>query len=124
MKKLEWDGTVDEVAVYGTALSQDAIQTHYSKFFYGTNTAAPSIVSQPSSKTLLAGGTPVLIVQASGTLPLTYTWSTNGVPVPGGTSATLSLPPSAAGSSLTCTLLIHNPYGDTNHSGAFLVATR
>jgi hypothetical protein len=109
-----WDGTIDELAVYGSALAENSVQVHFSKFFYGTNTVGPSVVSQPSSKTLLAGGTPVLTVQASGTLPLSYVWTTNSVAVPGGTTATLSLLPQPAGSTLSCSLAIHNPYGDTN----------
>jgi hypothetical protein len=109
-----WDGTIDEVAVYGSALSQNSIQVHYSKFFYGTNTAAASIVSQPTSKTLLAGGTPSLIVQATGTLPLSYVWRTNGVQVAGATTSTLTLPPLPASSSVSCVLSVSNVYGGTN----------
>ena len=87
-----WIGTIDELAVYSTALPPNTVQTHYSKYFYGTNTAAPSIVSQPSSKTMLAGGSPLLVVKAAGTLPLSYQWSSNGVAIAGATTAELSLP--------------------------------
>ena len=36
-----WAGTIDELAIYGSALSQDTIQRHYSTFVYGTNTSLP-----------------------------------------------------------------------------------
>ena len=107
-----WAGNVDELAVYSSALSQNDIQIHYSKFFYGTNTAAPSVVSQPSSRTILSGASPVMAVQTAGTLPLTYQWNSNGVPVAGATSA--SLPLSNVTASATYILWITNAYGFTN----------
>lgn len=107
-----WAGTIDELAIYGSALSQNLIQQHYSKFFYGTNTAAPSLLSQPTSKTILAGSSPVLVTKATGTLPLTYQWTANNVPIPGGTSANLSL--SNITSTATYQLSVQNAYGSTN----------
>ena len=107
-----WIGTIDELAVYTSALSQNTIQQHYSALVYGTNTAPPSIVSQPSSKTLLAGGCPVLVAKASGTLPLLYQWSSNGVPISGAVTATLSL--SNVTTSATYSLNVENAYGNTN----------
>ena len=104
-------GNVDELAIYSTALSQSDIQVHYSKFLYGTNTSAPSIVSQPASKTLLAGASPVLSVSAQGTLPLTYQWTSNNVVIPGATSQTLALVNVSA--TATYALSIQNPYGTT-----------
>jgi hypothetical protein len=111
-------GTVDELAVYSSALSQNAIQIHYSKFVYGTNTAPPSIVSQPASKTILAGASPVLVVQAGGTLPLSYQWSSNGVPIAGATSASLSL--ANVMTTATYSLNVQNAYGTNNTSPIIL----
>ena len=107
-----WAGTVDELAVYGNALSQNTIQQHYSAFVYGTNTARPSIVSQPASKTLYAGGCPTLVVNAAGTLPLIYQWSADGQPIASGTSSALSL--SNVTTTATYTLSVQNAYGTTN----------
>ncbi len=109
-----WVGTIDELAVYSAALPQATVQTHYSKYFYGTNTAPPSIVSQSSSKTLLAGGSPLLTVNASGTLPLSYQWSSNGVAIAGATTAELSLPNSTVAYSATYSLAVANAFGATN----------
>jgi hypothetical protein len=109
-----WVGNLDELAIYGTALSANTVQTHFSKYFFGTNTAPPSITSQPQSKTLLAGGSPVLRVRAAGTLPLTYQWTSNGVPIAGATTESLTLANTTTGSSATYSLNITNAFGWTN----------
>lgn len=106
-----WNGTIDEVALYGTALSQAAIQTHYASLIYGTNTAAPSVVSLPPSKTLLAGGSPVLKVVAAGTPPFTYQWTSNGVPIPGANSASLTLAKTTPEFSADYGVTIANAFG-------------
>jgi hypothetical protein len=66
---------------------------------YGGNTCtAPSITTQPQSRTIQSGDTTLLSVSASGTSPLSYQWYTGarGVttnPVPGGTSSTINVSP-------------------------------
>jgi len=52
-----WHGTIDELAVYSSALAGTNIAIHNSKFLFGTNTSPPSIVSQttgPRTCTLAA----------------------------------------------------------------------
>ena len=107
-------GAVDELAIYGAALSQNTIQIHYSSYFYGTHTAAPNIVSQPGSKTLLAGSSPVLRAKAAGTLPLTYQWTSNGIAIPGATSLSVQLTQTTTNSSGLYSLYVTNAYGWTN----------
>jgi hypothetical protein len=51
----------------------------------------PAITVQPVSHTNSAGGTVTFIVGATGTPPLIYAWSFNGVPIAGATQATLTL---------------------------------
>ena len=53
--------------------------------------AAPSIVSQPQAVTVTEGQMAVFYVTATGTEPLIYQWQHNGVTVPGGTTATLTI---------------------------------
>ena len=107
-----WAGTVDELAIYTNALSQNIIQQHYSKYFYGTNTAPPSLVSAPASRTILAGASPVLVTKFNGTLPLSYQWTANGTTIPGATGANLAL------SNVTVTtsyqLTVQNAYGSAS----------
>jgi hypothetical protein len=109
-----WGGTVDELAIYGTALSAADVQSHYTKFYYGTNSAPPVISSQPASKSLLAGGSPSLVVTVSGALPFTFQWTSNGVPIAGATSATLTLAQTTTNSSASYSLNVTNVFGRTN----------
>ncbi len=52
---------------------------------------APTIVVSPESQTLVAGSTVTLSVRATGTGPLTYQWSKNGVPISGARGTTFTL---------------------------------
>ncbi|MCX6922311.1 MAG: hypothetical protein NT154_03715, partial [Verrucomicrobia bacterium] len=82
-------GNIDEVVVYGSALSLNTIQVHYSRFLYGTNVSGPSIVSLPGPRTVLACTAPLLKVEVAGTLPISYQWTSNGIAIPGANSSTL-----------------------------------
>jgi len=120
-----WCGSIDELAVYTSALPANTIAIHNSKFLYGTNTAPPTITALPATgtKTLLAGGMASFTVGAAGTAPLAYQWTTNGVPIVGATSSTLILSPSSVGQSATYGVTISNPYGSTNSPTFNLVFT-
>ncbi|MBI4326908.1 MAG: immunoglobulin domain-containing protein, partial [Chloroflexi bacterium] len=83
-------GDVDEVAVYGTALSPDRVLAHYGAGL--GSTTPPTISVQPASRAVLPGTDVAFSVQASGSLPLSYQWYHNGALLPGETSATLALP--------------------------------
>lgn len=77
----------------------NTIQVHYSRFLYGTNVSAPSIVSQPGARTVLAGTAPLLNVQLAGTLPMSFQWTSNDVAIAGANASTfkaVSGPGSAA----------------------------
>ena len=52
-----------------------------------TTVAAPTISSQPSSKTMTAGQTATFSVTASGTSPLSYQWQRGGAAISGATSS-------------------------------------
>ena len=52
---------------------------------------APTITTQPTSRTVTAGATVSFSVVATGTAPLSYQWLKNGVNLTGATSATLTL---------------------------------
>jgi hypothetical protein len=110
-----WAGAIDELSIYGTALSESTVQTHYSRYVYGTNVAAPSIVSQPGSKTLSAGAAPILSVKAAGTLPLSYLWKSNNVAIPGATSPLWTVVSTAGvASTATYTLSVVNSFGSVD----------
>jgi hypothetical protein len=116
-------GTIDELAVYNTALSSATIQLHYTKLVFGTNLVPPVIVSQPSSKSLLAGGSPSLSVSATGGLPFAYQWTSNGTAISGATSSTLVLSHTTTNSSGTYTLTITNVFGAATSQPVVLTFT-
>ena len=53
--------------------------------------AAPVITTQPASQVVSEGSSVTLTVVATGTAPLNYQWSKNGIDIAGKTSSTLSL---------------------------------
>src|SRR5206468_241887 len=61
-----------------------------------SNCIPPAVVSSPEDATICAGGTATFSVLANGSVPLTYQWRKNTVPIGGATSATLTA--STAGS--------------------------
>jgi hypothetical protein len=84
----QFDGSLDDVAVYNYALSSTQVVAHYT-----SAGVPPVIVQQPSAVTTNEGATAVMTVVATGTTPLSYQWYDNtGSPIPTGTSATLVLP--------------------------------
>jgi VCBS repeat-containing protein len=53
---------------------------------------APSITTQPASRTVAAGQTASFTVAATGTSPISYQWRKNGVNIPGATAASYTAP--------------------------------
>jgi hypothetical protein len=107
-----WYGTIDELAIYTNAVAQTNIEIHNAVFEFGTNTSAPSIVSQTTGpKTLYSGGSPVLMVFAAGTPPLSYQWYSNGVAIAGATFPTLTLTNATGASSASYSNNVVNVYG-------------
>ncbi|OQC62737.1 MAG: Immunoglobulin I-set domain protein [Verrucomicrobia bacterium ADurb.Bin006] len=105
-------GTIGDLAVYSSALSADAIQSHYTKLVYGTTVAPPVFDSQTlGPRTLMAGSAPVLNAVVSGALPFTYQWKLDGVAIPGANSASYVVTGGAAGTSATYTLSVENVFG-------------
>ncbi|HEY1048451.1 MAG TPA: LamG-like jellyroll fold domain-containing protein, partial [Prosthecobacter sp.] len=119
-----WQGTIDELAVYSTALPASTIAVHNSRFIFGTAVAAPEITSQPTgTKNLLAGGAPTFRVVSSGTAPLSYQWKFNGADITGNataTTSTLVLSPSTVAMSGSYSVTVTNPQG-SDTSDAFTV---
>ncbi len=87
-------------------------------------TAAPVVTSAPApTLNLFAGASPVLLVTATGSGNLTYTWKRNGDPIPGNATAgtaALSLPNASANASGSYQVNITDSTGTTT-AGPFLL---
>ena len=82
-----WRGSIDEVAIYGAALSANTISSHYYRLQNGTANNPASVAQISPSKSLYAGfQVQNLSVTAGGLAPFTYQWYSNNVILPGATS--------------------------------------
>jgi len=110
-----FSGILDEVRMYGSALSQAQIQA------LQNGSIPPSITTQPASQTVIAGQPATFSVVASGTAPLAYQWQENGVSIAGATSSsytTLATTSTDNGSLFTVT--VSNSAGSATSSSATL----
>ena len=100
--------------VAGTATSSAAALT--------VNAApiAPTITTQPVSRTVTAGTNVSFTVAASGTSPFSYQWRLNGVSLSGATSATLTLSSVTTGQSGNYSCVVTNAGGSATSSAATL----
>ena len=85
-----FDGLIDEVACYKTALSAARINAHYALGAYGSN-SVPVFTEPPSSQTVAVGTTANFTATVVGAPTITYQWKKDGVDIPGKTDLTLSV---------------------------------
>src|SRR5581483_2814104 len=83
-------GAIDEVDVYGRALSSNEVAGIYNASFMGKCPIPPSVLTQPLSQTVTVGDNVVLSVLAQGT-SLQYQWYFNGSILAGATLPALNL---------------------------------
>jgi hypothetical protein len=82
---------------------------------------APSITTQPSSRTITAGQTTTFSVTASGTAPLNYQWRKNGTAISGATSSSYTTPAeTTSDSGAQFTVLVSNLAGSVTSNAATL----
>jgi polygalacturonase len=98
----------------GTAISSNAVLT------VNTNPVAPIFIVQPASLAVSLGDDASFTASAIGTQPITYQWATNGIPLPGATSTTLSLPSAQAINAGNYTVVASNSIGTTASTTAVL----
>jgi uncharacterized repeat protein (TIGR02543 family) len=80
----------------------------------------PSIVTQPASQLVNAGGTATFQVVASGTAPLSYQWQKNAVNIPGATNSSLVLNNVQASDAASYTVVVTNTGGSVTSASATL----
>jgi len=99
----------------GTATSNSAVLT------VTPAPVAPSITTQPSSKTIIAGQTATFSVSASGTAPLNYQWQKNGTAVSGATSSSYTTPAeTTSDNGAQFTVVVSNSVGSLTSNAATL----
>ena len=82
---------------------------------------APSIITQPSSKTITAGQTATLSAGASGTAPLSYQWQKNGTAISGATSSSYTTPAeTTSDTGAQFTVVVSNSVGNVTSNAATL----
>jgi hypothetical protein len=113
-----FNGTIDEVAIYPTALAENAIAAHYSDAF-GT-TLAPRISLPPKAATNYLGLPATFSVSAEGSMPLTYQWKKNGQDIAGATAFNYTINSLTAADAGDYTVTISNTIGTTNSAPATL----
>jgi hypothetical protein len=118
-------GTIDELAVYNRALSASEIQTIYQSGNAGkciAALAAPSITSQPTNQTVVAGHTASFGVVAHGLIPLNYQWAFDGASIAGASTTGLVLPEVQSSQAGSYTVVISNAYGSVTSSPAAILS--
>ena len=82
---------------------------------------APSITTQPLSRTVIAGQTASFSIAATGTAPLSYQWMKGGTPIAGATSSSYTTPvTTTADSGSQFTVTVSNSVGNVTSSAATL----
>ena len=113
---LTFNGSIDEVAIYNTALSANQVLTHFTSA-YPPNTK-PFITLQPAAATNFIGLPATFSVAASGSWPLSYQWKRNGVAIPNATDALYVDPAVAPGDAGNYTVQISNGAGSITSAAA------
>jgi len=125
-----FSGLIDEVALFGRALSFDEVADLYETATGVPQTSPALVTAEPGSQTRYAGKTVQFSAAASGTGPVTYQWQfndadlTNGGNVSGATTDTLTLTNVVAGNTGNYKLVVSNAFGtDTSEVAALSVVS-
>jgi hypothetical protein len=85
-----YNGSIDDVAIYASALTLNDVSNHYSAAF---GPDSPAVIGvQPISFTNYVNLPASFYTDAHGSVPITYQWNKNGVPINGQTANTFSIP--------------------------------
>ncbi len=81
---------------------------------------APTIVTQPTNRTVAVGGTTIFSVTATSYLPPSYQWQFNGTNILGATASSLTITNVGQTKLGTYAVVVSNPAGSTTSSNAVL----
>ena len=114
-------GTQFTVTVTGAAGS---VTSNAATLTVNTPSSAPSITTQPASKSVIAGQTATFTVSAGGTAPLSYQWNQGGAAISGATSSSYITPvTTTANSGEQFTVTVSNSVGKVTSSAATLTVS-
>ncbi|HVM49309.1 MAG TPA: LamG-like jellyroll fold domain-containing protein [Candidatus Acidoferrum sp.] len=115
-------GLIDEPSIYNRALSAGEIAAIYNARSAGkcATPSGPTIYAQPADQAVLVGADATFVVQAAGTLPLSYQWLFDGTNITGATSSLLSLADIQMAQAGTYAVQVTNFYGHVLSSNAVL----
>ncbi len=119
-----FNGLIDEVTVYGRALSANEVETVYNAGSAGKCLPDPCILIEPTNTCAAPGGSAVFSVTAVGTSPLEYQWFHDGSALAGGTNSTLELSCVSLFDAGQYDVMVFNPVGSVTREQAALTVTQ
>jgi hypothetical protein len=120
MVNRNWNGMIDDFAVFSGALSESEVRTVMTGDFSAYLTGSPTIVQQPANQRVDQGLPATFTVVASSTVPLTYQWRFNEKDIAGATNSTLTVTNAQNSNAGTYAVAVHSSAGTTLSSNAVL----
>jgi len=115
-----FNGAVDELSVYGRALSAAEIQLIYLAGIGGKCPVPLAITTQPTNQFANTGESVTFAVVAAGPQPLSYQWNFNGTNISGATNTLLTLSDVTTNNNGVYAVTVANPSGSITSSNAVL----
>ena len=114
-----FNGLLDEVSIYGRALSAEEVAAIYNAGSAG-KCLPPTITSQPRGQVGYWGKSVTFSVTAKGSQPLSYQWRKDGAPVEGASESSLLLTNLQAADAGNYSVVVTNDVGSATSSNAYL----
>lgn len=114
---LQFNGVIDEVAIYNTALTWNQVTAHFEARF--ADNAVPVIYTSPASTTNYPGVGVAFSVDADGP-DLAYQWQFNDTDIPGENASTYTIPSTTSASAGKYRVIVSNNYGSATSDEATL----
>jgi hypothetical protein len=113
MVNRNWNGRIDDFAMFKGALSETEIQTIMTGDFSAYLGGPPKIVTQPADQPVNQGLDATFRVTASSTLALSYQWRFDGTDIPGATNSSLTVTNAQDRDAGLYTVLVRNALDST-----------
>jgi hypothetical protein len=120
------EATSDNNAQFTVEVSNNSgnVMSNAALLTVSTAAIAPTITTQPTSTTVIAGKAVSFTIAANGTAPLTYRWTKNGTEISGATSFTYTTPAeTTADNNAQFTVAVSNSTGSATSKAAILTVS-